>query len=103
MSRVLWRATVIIHRYLGVAVGLLMLVWFASGIVMMYVPYPDLTNRDRLALAAPIAWDKCCAFAARTADDDPIRAVRIQSMAGEPVLFLRPEGRPESLTSLTGR
>jgi hypothetical protein len=100
MASVLWRATVIIHRYLGVAVGLLMLVWFASGIVMMYVPYPELTNRDRLALAAPIGWDKCCAFAARTADDDPIRAVRIQSMAGEPVLFLRPEGRPDSLSSL---
>ena len=39
MTSFLWRATVITHRYLGVAVGLLMLAWFASGIVMMYVAY----------------------------------------------------------------
>jgi hypothetical protein len=37
MAGFLWRTLVILHRYLGIAVGLLMLIWFLSGIVMMYV------------------------------------------------------------------
>jgi hypothetical protein len=36
MASFLWRALVAVHRYLGIAVGLVMLVWFCSGIVMMY-------------------------------------------------------------------
>ena len=101
MTSFLWRATVITHRYLGVAVGLLMLVWFASGIVMMYVPYPELTDRDRLASLAPIPWEACCLlYSQKFADDDPIRAVQIQTVADEPVLRIRPEGRPGRLSSL---
>jgi uncharacterized iron-regulated membrane protein len=101
MKTILWRATVITHRYLGVAVGLLMLVWFLSGIVMMYVPYPELTDRDRLSVLGPIPWQRCCALAAQHVDDDqPIRAVRIQTIADEPVLAIRPEGQPPRLSSL---
>jgi hypothetical protein len=33
----IWQTLVVLHRYLGVAVGLLMVMWFVSGIVMMYV------------------------------------------------------------------
>ena len=101
MTSFLWRATVIAHRYLGVAVGLLMLVWFASGIVMMYVAYPELTDKDRLASLAPIPWEACCLlYSQNFADDDPIRAVQLQSLAGEPVLRIQPEGRPARLSSL---
>src|SRR5258706_10688391 len=101
MAKILWRATVITHRYLGVAVGLLMLVWFASGIVLMYVAYPELTDRDRLSSLAPIPWEACCLLYSQSfADDDPIRAAQVQNLAGEPVLRIRPEGRPARLSSL---
>jgi len=102
MARLLWRATVITHRYLGVAVGLLMLVWFASGIVMMYVPYPGLTAKERLRALGPIPWENaCCSLEAQNvAGDEPIRAVQIQAMAGEPVLYLRPDGRPPRISSI---
>lgn len=30
--------------------------WFLSGIVMMYVPFPSLTQQERLAGLAPIDW-----------------------------------------------
>ena len=101
MTRFLWRATVITHRYLGVAVGLLMLVWFASGIVMMYVPYPGLTENDRLASLGAIPWPLCCSLDAQEIpDEEPVRAAQIQSLAGEPVLSLRPEGRPPRISSL---
>ncbi|MEJ7933232.1 hypothetical protein WG907_03055 [Sphingobium sp. AN558] len=32
--------------------------WFLSGIVMMYVPFPSLTKADRLAGLAPIDWNQ---------------------------------------------
>ena len=73
MSSLIWRATVITHRYLGVAVGLLMFVWFFSGIVMMYVNFPSLrsgrTHPFALAhrLAAPVARSMAQPFA----DDQP--------------------------------
>ena len=35
MGGILWRTAVILHRYLGIAIGLLMVMWFVSGIVMM--------------------------------------------------------------------
>ncbi len=30
----------LLHRWLGIGIGVLVLLWFGSGIVMMYVPYP---------------------------------------------------------------
>ena len=37
------------HRWLGIALCLLFAMWFASGVVMMYVGYPKLTAQERLA------------------------------------------------------
>jgi hypothetical protein len=102
MARFLWRVTVITHRYLGVAVGILMLVWFASGIVMMYVPYPDLTPKEKLRALALIPWQSaCCSLAEQNIPDDvPIFMAQIQALAGEPVMYLFPGGRPPRLSSL---
>jgi hypothetical protein len=48
-SPVGWRrAIVLTHRWLGIALGLLLLVWFATGIVMMYARMPGLDPADRL-------------------------------------------------------
>lgn len=38
-----------LHRWLGIAMCLLFAAWFASGIVMMYVEYPELTYDEYLA------------------------------------------------------
>ena len=101
MKRLLWRATIITHRYLGVAVGLLMLSWFASGIVMMYVPYPGLTPKERLLPLGPIAWQACCLLEAQNiAGDAPVRSVQIQSIAGEPELYLERADQALSISSL---
>jgi PepSY-associated TM region len=37
------------HRWLGLGACLMVLLWFASGFVMMYVPFPALTEAERLA------------------------------------------------------
>ena len=48
------RALILLHRWLGVAFCLLFALWFASGIVMHFVPYPSFTAADRHAGLAPI-------------------------------------------------
>jgi hypothetical protein len=46
------RALTLVHRWLGVAFCLFFAMWFASGIVMHFVPFPSLTEPERLAGAS---------------------------------------------------
>jgi hypothetical protein len=48
------RALILLHRWLGVAFCLLFAMWFASGIVMHFVPFPSLAEADRFAGLAAI-------------------------------------------------
>ncbi|MGH7485456.1 MAG: hypothetical protein ACREMY_07595, partial [bacterium] len=52
----LFRSTLIFsHRYLGIAISLLVVVWFGSGIVMMYAGgMPTLAPETRLARIAEV-------------------------------------------------
>jgi hypothetical protein len=43
------KALVLLHRWLGVGFCLLFAMWFASGIVMHFVPFPELTEAARFA------------------------------------------------------
>lgn len=43
-----------IHRWLGTLVCLFFAVWFATGMVMMYVPFPSLADTDRIAAGEPL-------------------------------------------------
>lgn len=52
------RALFLAHRWLGLVGCVLVVLWFASGLVMMYVPYPELLQSERLARAAPIETDQ---------------------------------------------
>jgi hypothetical protein len=45
------RSLIFVHRWLGVALSVIFLLWFASGIVIMYWSYPDVTAEDRLQRA----------------------------------------------------
>ena len=94
-GRRLWLTLVVIHRYLGVVLGLLMLLWFVSGIVMMYVPYPQRGESERSAALAPIPWTLCCNFSGVTlAGGNLIEAARVENVADQPVLRLRSGGTP---------
>jgi len=48
------RALILLHRWLGVAFCLLFAMWFATGIVMHFVPFPALTEAERFAGLASI-------------------------------------------------
>jgi PepSY-associated TM region len=93
------------HRYLGIVLGLLMLVWCLSGVVMMYVSYPSLAEGDRLQHLAPIDWHRCCAaIGAQLADDAIVDRFQIEMLADRPVLRVRPQdGRSLLIDLLDGR
>lgn len=46
----------LIHRWIGIVSCILFAMWFVSGLVMIYVPYPSLTLEERMAGAEPIDW-----------------------------------------------
>jgi hypothetical protein len=48
------RALILLHRWLGVAFCLLFAMWFVSGIVMHFVPFPAFAEADRAVGLAPI-------------------------------------------------
>jgi PepSY-associated TM region len=48
------KALVILHRWLGVGFCLLFAMWFATGIVMHFVPFPALTEAERIVGLMPV-------------------------------------------------
>ncbi len=91
----------IVHRYLGMALGVLMAVWCCSGVVMMYVAYPALSESARLNALAPIDWDDCCAAPENAlADPERVRHFNIEMLAGDPVLRFLPLHGPERMIDL---
>ena len=47
-----------VHRYLGLGMSLILLLWFASGIVMMFEGYPRTTDHERMAWLEPLDPDQ---------------------------------------------
>lgn len=96
-----------LHRWLGIAACLLFLPWFLSGIVMMYVPYPSLTNAERLAGLVPIDWMKVRigpTEALRRAEMKHFPAeLRLDMAAGEPAWHIRDKGDRFALSAVDGR
>src|SRR5688500_3348973 len=93
------RMTFVVHRWLGIALALLMAVWALSGIVMMYVAYPETSAEERVAGLDPLDLAKCCEGV--RLPDGPIDGATVEMVAGRPVLrWIGPEG--PVLASLTG-
>jgi PepSY-associated transmembrane protein len=100
MTRLLF----LVHRYLGIAVGALMVMWCLSGVVMMYHSYPDLDEANRVRHLTPIDWSGCCKISDDAlADDDPIEDLQLEMLAGTPVLQLRSRHASRVIDLDTGR
>ena len=94
------RTIIFIHRWLGVALSLFFLLWFPSGIGMMYWDFPSVTAADRLerspALdAATIRLSPQEAFDAAGLTQPPSQA-RLNTFDGRPVYRFR-AGRGEAI------
>ncbi len=68
------RALILLHRWLGVVLCLFFAMWFATGIVMHFVPFPALSEAERFAGLPPIDL-------ARVAEG-PAAAVAASGIAG---------------------
>jgi hypothetical protein len=85
----------LIHRWLGIALGVFFAMWFVSGVVMMYVGYPKLTERERLAhlpaLGAVSLGPRQALEAAGVVG--PLRDLRLAVASGGRAVYLAvPEG-----------
>ena len=87
------RALIFLHRWLGVALCLLFLLWFPSGIGMMYWPYPSVTPADRLERAPALDRSKIAVSPVdaygRLGIDEPPASVRLNTFDGRPVYRFR--------------
>jgi uncharacterized iron-regulated membrane protein len=95
------RWLVLAHRYLGIGLGPLMVMWCLSGVVMMYVHYPNLSEASRLAALPPIDWHRCCTAGEALQADRPVERLQIEMLAGHPVLRVTQAGAPARLIDLT--
>lgn len=89
------RPLLLLHRYCGIVLCLLVAAWTLSGCVMMYVRYPSFSMPERLATQAPLSFTGCCDLAAARAalGDIPIDGFSVEMLADHPVLRLdTPQG-----------
>lgn len=78
------RYVFLIHRWMGIGLATLMALWALSGIVMMYVAYPQTSEEERLAGLAPIEMRECCTQLPPEAADAGNASVEM--LLGSPVL-----------------
>jgi hypothetical protein len=96
-AALLKRSLIFVHRWLGVALSVIFLIWFASGIVMMYWTFPDVTAADRLERAPALDAGRITLSAeqayATLGRDQPPAQVRLTSFDGRPVYRFGGGGR----------
>jgi len=91
---------VILHRWLGITTSLFFLLWFTSGIVMMYAEMPELSESERLEALPSLDIGRAQLSAAQAIDRaqlDEVSAIRLTSLFGRPVWRMRPPFGPWSL------
>jgi uncharacterized iron-regulated membrane protein len=90
-------ALFVIHRWLGIGMCLLFAMWFATGIVMMYVEYPELTTTERLANlpALKTAQIQLSPFeAAKSVTESVFSGLKLTTVLGRPSYrFTTPSGQ----------
>jgi len=95
------------HRWLGIFTCLLCAMWFLSGLVMVYVPYPSWRDEERAATLPPLDASKLNVTpgeALATANLARVPTVfRLEMWGGEPVYRIVDFGRPTSVSAADGR
>ncbi|HIG43821.1 MAG: PepSY domain-containing protein [bacterium] len=105
------RLLFLVHRWLGVVMCLFFAMWFGSGIVMMYVDYPRLTEQERLAALPDLKMDKILVSAEEAMSlgqslgqlDGPVVELKLTSIADRPAYqFSNSAGQLKSVYADTG-
>jgi PepSY-associated TM region len=92
----------LLHRWFGVAMCLLFAMWFFSGVVMMYVGFPQLSLDEKIRRLPPLDANAVNVSAANLIDDIPanidIEELKLTTVAGRPAYLLK-----SSVSSWHGR
>jgi hypothetical protein len=102
------RLLILFHRYLGIPMSIVFVVWFVSGIVMIYTGgMPALGSAERLRGHGPIVLDRIALSpaeaAARAGIDGSVTEVTLQSLLGRPSYRMRRDfGPPATVFADTG-
>lgn len=81
-----------VHRWTGVAACVLMLLWFISGMVMLFVGYPKLTPWERLGALPQLQLAGCCQPLAQVDMPFDAREIVLTTVAGARVWKVRDGG-----------
>jgi hypothetical protein len=103
-----WRWLIVGHRWLGIAMCLFFAMWFASGLVMMYVAFPELTRKEQVSRLQRIDWSEVQIAPERVLHELALgefpRDFRLEMMAGEPVYRVEAQRSPrQTVSAATGR
>ena len=86
------------HRWLGIIMSLLFAMWFATGMVMMYVSIPALTEEEHYAGLPRLDPERISispqAVLATTNNKQTIDHLILSSTAGRPLYLLKIKGSP---------
>ncbi|HUQ87903.1 MAG TPA: hypothetical protein VM096_10115, partial [Vicinamibacterales bacterium] len=95
------RVLVYTHRWLGIVSGVLFVLWFVSGIVMMYARMPELGAAERLARLPDINSPFIRVLPPTPSEGDITRLV-IGTLEGRPVFRVTARGRTQLTFADTG-
>ncbi|MEH6911416.1 MAG: hypothetical protein V7459_12580 [Oceanicoccus sp.] len=77
------------HRYLGIAASLVLLLWSLSGIVMVYKQYPVLDHFEKISLLENLHFDQCCELKYLSFLARDFSKASVEMLAGDPVVRLK--------------
>jgi sulfite reductase alpha subunit-like flavoprotein/uncharacterized iron-regulated membrane protein len=87
------RVIITIHRWIGIAVCIMVMTWFISGIVLAYVPFPKMSAQQKLGYLQPLDWGEVtvspgAAMAAAGLSEFP-KDLRLEMSGGRPVYRIK--------------
>jgi len=89
-----------LHRWLGVAFCLVFAMWFATGIVMHFVPFPSLTEAERFSGLAPVDTAGVAigpAAVVRASGIEDVTRVRLIQRSDGPVYIVSGQSRLKAI------
>ena len=94
------------HRWLGVVTCLLSVMWFVSGLVMLYVPFPSWSDAERIASLPPVDISRVGIMPDEAMARAGISAMpstfRLEMLADEPVYRIVAGDKRASISASTG-
>lgn len=95
-----------IHRWLGITTCLLCVMWFLSGLVMLYVPFPSWSDEERVAHLPPIATERIAVMPDEALSVAGVRGLpgtfRLEMLGDEPVYRIVGKGQRSAVSATTG-